>query len=82
MNEEKLLKTLVEGDVKALDKIMKKYSGYVCTTARNFSHGALFEKDIDEISAIFDKILYSQKFLHCTTAFPYISIAQFPCGDE
>ncbi len=50
MNEEKLLRALADGDTKALEKIMRKYSGYVCTVARNFSHGALSEKDIDEIS--------------------------------
>lgn len=50
MSEEKLLKALSDGDVKALEKIMKKYSGYVCTVARNFSRGALSEEDIDEIS--------------------------------
>ena len=50
MNEEKLLRALADGDQKALEKIMKKYSGYVCTVARNFSRGALSEEDIDEIS--------------------------------
>lgn len=50
MNEEKLLRALADGDIKALEKIMKKYSGYVCTVARNFSRGALSEEDIDEIS--------------------------------
>ena len=50
MNEEKLLGALADGDKKALEKIMKKYSGYVCTVARNFSRGALSEEDIDEIS--------------------------------
>lgn len=50
MNEEKLLGALADGDIKALEKIMKKYSGYVCTVARNFSRGALSEQDIDEIS--------------------------------
>ena len=50
MNEEKLLRALSDGDIKALEKLMKKYSGYVCTVARNFSRGALSEEDIDEIS--------------------------------
>ncbi len=50
MNEEKQLRELSGGDVKALEKIMKKYSGYVCTVIRNFSRGALSEEDIDEIS--------------------------------
>ena len=50
MNEEKLLRALVCGDKEALEKLMKKYSGYVCTVARNFSRGALSEEDIDEIS--------------------------------
>ena len=50
MNEEKLVRTLSDGDKKALEKIMMKYSGYVCTVARNFSRGALSEEDIDEIS--------------------------------
>ncbi len=50
MNEEKLLEALADGDMKALEKIVKKYSGYVCTVARNFSRGALSEEDIDEIS--------------------------------
>ena len=50
MNEEKLLKALADGSQKALEKIMKKYSGYVCTVVRNFSRGALSEEDIDEIS--------------------------------
>lgn len=50
MNEEQLLRALGDGDIKALEKIMKRYSGYVCTVARNFSRGALSEEDIDEIS--------------------------------
>ena len=50
MNEEKLLRALADGSKKALERIMKKYSGYVCTVARNFSHGVLSEEDIDEIS--------------------------------
>ena len=50
MNEEKLLGALADGNKQALERIMKKYSGYVCTVARNFSRGALSEEDIDEIS--------------------------------
>lgn len=50
MNDEKLLRALSGGDTKAFEKIMKKYSGYVCTVARNFSRGALSEEDIDDIS--------------------------------
>ena len=50
MNEEKLLRALADGSQKALEKIMKKYLGYVCTVVRNFSRGALSEEDIDEIS--------------------------------
>ena len=50
MDEEKLISALSDGDNKALEKIVKKYSGYVCTVARNFSRGALSEEDIDEIS--------------------------------
>lgn len=50
MKEEKLLRALGDGDVRALERIMKKYSGYVCTVARNFSRGAFSEDDIDEIS--------------------------------
>ena len=50
MKEEKLVRALSDGDKKALEKIMKKYLGYVCTVARNFSRGALSEEDIDEIS--------------------------------
>ncbi len=45
-----MLRALAGGDIKALEKIVKKYSGYVCTVARNFSRGALSEEDIDEIS--------------------------------
>lgn len=50
MNEEKLLQALGDGDVKALERIMKKYSAYVCTVAWNFSRGAFSQEDIDEIS--------------------------------
>ncbi|MCH5203826.1 MAG: sigma-70 family RNA polymerase sigma factor [Oscillospiraceae bacterium] len=50
MDEAKLISALADGNIKALEKIMKKYSGYVCTVARNFSRGALSEEDIDEIS--------------------------------
>ena len=50
MNEEKLLRALADGNKKALEKIMKRYSGYVCTVARNFSRGRLSEEDIDDIS--------------------------------
>ncbi len=50
MIDEQLLRALVDGNKKALEKIMKKYSGYVCTVARNFSRGTLSEDDIDEIS--------------------------------
>ena len=45
-----MLRALADGDQKALEKIMRKYSGYVCTVVRNFSRGALSEDDIDEIS--------------------------------
>ena len=45
-----MLRALADGSQKALEKIMKKYSGYVCTVVRNFSRGALSEDDIDEIS--------------------------------
>ena len=50
MDEKELIRALSDGDNKALERIMKKYSGYVCTVARNFSRGALSEEDIDEIS--------------------------------
>lgn len=50
MDEQELIRALSDGDKKALEKLMKKYSGYVCTVARNFSRGALPEEDIDEIS--------------------------------
>lgn len=50
MNEEKLLRALAGGSKNALEKIMKKYLGYVCTVARNFSRAALSEEDIDEIA--------------------------------
>lgn len=50
MDEKELIRALSDGDKKALERIMKKYSGYVCTVARNFSRGALSEEDIDEIS--------------------------------
>lgn len=57
MNDEKLLRALGNGDVKALERIMRKYSGYVCIVARNFSRGALSEEDIDELSVeIFYKL--------------------------
>lgn len=45
-----MLKALAGDSQKALEKIMKKYLGYVCTVARNFSRGALSEEDIDELS--------------------------------
>lgn len=50
MSEEKLFGALADGNIKALEKIIKKYSGYVCTVVRNFSRGAFSEEDIDEIS--------------------------------
>lgn len=57
MNEEKLLRALGDGDVTALERIMKKYSGYVFTVTRNFSRGLLSNEDIDEISVeIFCKL--------------------------
>lgn len=57
MKEEKLLRALENGDVSALERIMKKYSGYVCTVARNFSRGFLSDDDIDELSiAVFYKL--------------------------
>ena len=45
-----MLRALADSSQKALEKIMKKYLGYVCTVARNFSRGALSEEDIDEIA--------------------------------
>lgn len=57
MNDEKLLLALENGDASALERIMKKYSGYVCTVARNFSRGFLSEEDIDELSiAVFYRL--------------------------
>lgn len=64
MNDEKLVKALSDGNEKALEKIMKKYSGYVCTVARNFSRGALSEEEIDEISVeVFYKLWSYRKDL-------------------
>ncbi|MCH5207031.1 MAG: sigma-70 family RNA polymerase sigma factor [Oscillospiraceae bacterium] len=50
MNDSELISALTNGDTKALEGIMKKYSGYVLTVVRNFSRGALSEDEIDEIS--------------------------------
>ena len=50
MNEEKLLRALGNSDATALERIMKKYSGYVCTVAWNFSRGLLADDTIDDIS--------------------------------
>ena len=59
-----MLRALASGSQKALERIMKKYSGYVCTVARNFSHGALSEEDIDEISVdVFYKLWNVRKDL-------------------
>ena len=59
-----MLKALAGGSQKALEKIMKKYSGYVCTVIRNFSRGTLSEEDIDEISVeVFYKLWNVRKDL-------------------
>ena len=64
MNEDKLLRALADGSQKALEKIVKKYSGYVCTVARNFSRGTLSEEDIDEISVdVFYKLWNARQAL-------------------
>lgn len=77
MNIDKILQALVDGDEKALEKIMKKYLGYVCTVARNFSHGALSEEDIDEISVeIFHKLWSYRQNLNIKIGLPaYLSAA-------
>lgn len=65
MKDEKLISAFKRGDVKALEGIMKKYSGYVCTVARNFSRGALSEEDIDEISVeVFFKLWERRELLN------------------
>lgn len=61
MNDEKLLRALENGDASALERIMKKYSGYVCTVARNFSRGFLSEEDIDELSVAVFYRLWEQR---------------------
>ncbi len=77
MKEEKLLGALADGDIKALEKLMKKYSGYVCTVARNFSRGALSEEDIDEISVeVFYKLWNRRGDLDIKIGLPaYLSAA-------
>lgn len=48
--EQRLEECLKNGDLKALEKIMRYYTGYVCAVARNFSGGILSEDDIDELA--------------------------------
>lgn len=61
MSDQKLIRALADGDVSALERIMKKYSGYVCTVARNFSRGFLSEEDIDELSVAVFYRLWEQR---------------------
>ncbi len=77
MKEERLLGALADGDIKALEKLMKKYSGYVCTVARNFSRGAISEEDIDEISTeVFYKLWNRRRDLDIKIGLPaYLSAA-------
>ncbi len=49
MDEEKLLNEFIDGDQKALEKIIAKYSGYVYTVAKNFSKGRLSAEELDDI---------------------------------
>lgn len=51
MKEKKLACRLAKGDIKALEKIIDTYSGYVRTVARNISQGIAANEDIDEITA-------------------------------
>ena len=77
MNEEKLLGALRDGDMRALERIMKKYSGYVCTVAWNFSRGTLSNDDIDELSVeVFYKLWEHREKLDIRLGLkPYLSAA-------
>lgn len=48
--EQRLTERLKNGDLKALEKIMSFYTGYVCAVARNSSGGVLSEDEIDELA--------------------------------
>ncbi len=50
MDDKKLAKQLAKGNTKALEAIIEKYNGYVCTVAYNFSRGMLSNEDIDDIA--------------------------------
>lgn len=76
MNREKeLVSAFKKGDTAALEKVITKFTPYVCTVVRNFSRGMLTEDDIDETTAdVFIKLWQGKERLdpHCGLK-PYIS---------
>ena len=77
MNDEEMICALIKDDDNALQLIAKKYMGYVCTVARNFSNGTLSENDIDEISiTVFFKLWQARHDLDIKVGLPvYLSAA-------
>lgn len=49
--EQQLAERLKKDDTSALEEIIDRFSGYVCTVIRNFSRGAFSAQDIDELCA-------------------------------
>lgn len=77
MKDGKFIKRLKKGDAGALEAVIREYSGYVCTVARNFSRGAVSEEDIDEIcSDVFYKLWRCRENLDAEVGLrPYLSAA-------
>lgn len=48
--EKRLAAALKKGDTVALEKLMRGYTGYVCTVISNFSRGMLSLEDIDDLT--------------------------------
>ena len=45
------IRRLKQDDETALCEIIRKYTGYVYTILRNFSHGTLPQEDLEELTA-------------------------------
>ena len=55
------IRRLKQDDETALCEIIRKYTGYVYTILRNFSHGTLPQEDLEELTADVFLLLWNSR---------------------
>ena len=77
------IRRLKQDDETALCEIIRKYTGYVYTILRNFSHGTLPQEDLEELTAdVFLRLWNNRNRLRDGSELaPYLAaIAKAACG--